>query len=202
MKLSLVHTPRLTAVGALIIVVGSGIALTRLCGARSAASPPPSKPSPPARAATVPPEQPERKATAAKGEDSTSNQPLPATPLRPQPAAGRPMPSPSPSSAIRPLAPPPPRRRAATGTLPPFPAPDPGGLRPLGVNLAPPVSNVLWLSGVIDGRPRVALLRKGDSRYLVKEGDTFDGYRVVKVGANSVTIQRGRSKRTLRVGER
>jgi hypothetical protein len=60
---------------------------------------------------------------------------------------------------------------------------------------------VLWLSGVINGDPKVALLRRGDSRYLVREGGTFESYRVVRITSNSVTVQRGGSKRTLRVGK-
>ena len=64
-----------------------------------------------------------------------------------------------------------------------------------------PAPTVLWLSGVIQGDPKVALLRRGEKRYLVKEGGTFERYRVVKIASNSITIQRGGSKQTLRVGE-
>jgi hypothetical protein len=61
---------------------------------------------------------------------------------------------------------------------------------------------VLWLAGVIQGDPRVALLRRGKSRFLVEEGDSFeDHYRVVSISSNCVTLERGTRKQTLRVGE-
>jgi hypothetical protein len=84
--------------------------------------------------------------------------------------------------------------------LPPFPAPD---FAPAGVAEAStgPAPDVLWCSGVIQGNRKVALLRRGEKRYLVKENGTFESYRVVKIGSNSVTIQRGSRKRTLRVGQ-
>ena len=66
---------------------------------------------------------------------------------------------------------------------------------------AGPAPNVLWLSGVIQGDPKLALLRRGEKRYLVKEGGSFERYRVAKIGSNSVTIQRGSRKLTLRVGQ-
>jgi len=65
-----------------------------------------------------------------------------------------------------------------------------------------PPPDVLWLSGVIQGEPKVALFRRGGDRYLVKEGDVVDDkYRVLEISANSVTLQRGSRKQTLRVGE-
>jgi hypothetical protein len=84
--------------------------------------------------------------------------------------------------------------------LPPFPPPDfaPAGAAEASTGPAP---GVLWLSGVIQGNPKVALLRRGEKRYLMKEGGTFESYRVVKIGPNSVTIQRGSRKQTLRVGQ-
>jgi len=84
--------------------------------------------------------------------------------------------------------------------LPPFPPPDyaSAGVAEASTGPAP---NVLWLSGVIQGSPKLALLRRGENRYLVKEGGTFESYRVVKIGSNSVTIQRGSRKQMLRVGQ-
>ena len=85
--------------------------------------------------------------------------------------------------------------------LPPFPAPD---FAPASAGVAEvstgPAPDVLWLSGVIQGDPKLVLLRRGEKRYLVKEGGSFESYRVVKIGSNSVTIERGSRKRTLRVG--
>jgi hypothetical protein len=94
------------------------------------------------------------------------------------------------------------REAAPRYPLPPFPAPDtaPGGTGVAEASTGP-APDVLWLSGVIQGNPKLALLRRGEKRYLVKEGGTFESYRVVKIGSNSVTIQRGSRKRTLRVGQ-
>jgi len=60
----------------------------------------------------------------------------------------------------------------------------------------------MWLSGVIHGDPKLALLRRGENRYLIREGDTVDGkYQVIEISANSVVLQRGGRRQTLRVGQ-
>jgi len=79
------------------------------------------------------------------------------------------------------------------GPLPPFPA----GLPPF----AGQAPSTLWLAGVVEGDPKLAVLRRGESRYLVKEGDSVEGaYRVTKIASNTVTLQRGRRSLTLRLG--
>ncbi len=82
--------------------------------------------------------------------------------------------------------------------LPPLSPPN-FGAQPTALD---PPPNVLWLSGVIQGNPKVALFRRGDNRYLVKEGGVVEGYQVANITSNSVTIQRGSRKRTLRIGQR
>jgi hypothetical protein len=48
----------------------------------------------------------------------------------------------------------------------------------------------------------MALLRQGENRYLVREGDTVGGkYQVIEISANSVVLQRGGRKQTLRLGQ-
>jgi len=65
-----------------------------------------------------------------------------------------------------------------------------------------PPSNVLWLSGVIQGDPKLAVLRQGENRYLVREGDAIDnGYRVVQISTNNVTLKRRGKNRVLRLGQ-
>ncbi len=91
--------------------------------------------------------------------------------------------------------------RTPRPSLPPFhPAAqaDRGGLQPV----SGPPPEVLWLSGVIQGERQVAVLRRGENRYLVKDGETFENrYRVIAISSNSVTLQRGSRKQTLRVGQ-
>jgi hypothetical protein len=65
-----------------------------------------------------------------------------------------------------------------------------------------PPPDVLWLSGVVQGEPRVAVLRRGENRYVVSEGDVFEeNYRVLTISSNTISLQRGSRKRTLRVGQ-
>jgi hypothetical protein len=114
----------------------------------------------------------------------------------------------------KPVAKPQPSRAApaayASGALPPFPS----GLPPLGVSptagwsgpsaalRAGPPPSVLWLAGVIQGESKLAVLRRGESRYLVKEGDSVEGrYRVIKIAADRVALQRGRRTISLRLGQ-
>jgi hypothetical protein len=109
------------------------------------------------------------------------------------------------ASAPKPLPalakPPTPRRAASDGPLPPFQPPDWSAAEaPSGAPGRSP--SVLWLSGVIQGNPKVALLRRGEERFLVREGDTVDGvYRVSAISGSSVTLARGRRRLTLRVGQ-
>ncbi|UCC68038.1 MAG: hypothetical protein JSV79_13160 [Armatimonadota bacterium] len=65
-----------------------------------------------------------------------------------------------------------------------------------------PPPNVLWLSGVIQGEPKLAVLRRGGNRYLVREGDAIDGgYRVARISSHTVTLQRRGRTRVLRLGQ-
>ena len=99
-----------------------------------------------------------------------------------------------PHTSQQPVARPKPAPRAS---LPPF---QPSLAAP-GRAVGPP-PGVLWLAGVIQGDRPVALLRRGKSRFLVREGDSFeDRYRVASISSNSVTLERGTRKQTLRVGE-
>jgi len=92
------------------------------------------------------------------------------------------------------------RGPAAPSLLPPF-------LPPLygpetGEEMRGPPPGVLWLSGVIQGKPRLALLRRDGNRYLVREGEMIEGrYRVSAISGNSVTLERGNRKQTLRLGQ-
>jgi len=86
------------------------------------------------------------------------------------------------------------------GPLPPFlptlDGPGSGLQRP-----APPPPAVLRLTGVVGGEQKLALLRRGESRYLVRVGDTVEsGYRVAKITDAAVVLQKGRRTRTLRLG--
>jgi hypothetical protein len=65
-----------------------------------------------------------------------------------------------------------------------------------------PPPGVLWLSGVIQGEPRVAVLRRGESRFVVKEGDIIeDRYTVSQIGTNTIALKHGSRTLTLRVGQ-
>ncbi len=88
----------------------------------------------------------------------------------------------------------------ARGPLPPL-LPFGGPQLAAGTSGGPP-PNVLRLSGVVGDERKVAVLRQGESRYLVREGDTISGgYRVVRISAKSVTLQRGGRRRTLGLGQ-
>jgi hypothetical protein len=65
-----------------------------------------------------------------------------------------------------------------------------------------PPPNVLWLSGIIQGSPKLAVIRRGEERYMVREGESVGGaYRVSKITASAVTLQRGRRTLLLRLGQ-
>jgi len=93
------------------------------------------------------------------------------------------------------------RRPVSRKALPPFPRSLYGAESTAEPASGPP-PDVLWLSGVIQGEPKVALLRRGGNRYLVKEGDTLEGsYRVLEISSSSVALERAGRKQQLRVGE-
>jgi hypothetical protein len=135
--------------------------------------------------AVAPVTSPEPKPAAAEG-----NSRLPTRRVAPTPQASPPLP---------PL----PQRRFATradaagaGSVPPL-LPPPYGTTMASVAVPPP--QVLRLTGVVDGDKRLAILRRGAGRYMVHEGDTVEGQRVVSIGPASVMLQRGTRKRTLRL---
>jgi hypothetical protein len=189
----------LITLGSAFLMVAAGIALCRFSGDRAATGPPQAAQG---SASDRLPDRARRGGEVAKPS---------VTPEAERPTAVGPGATPagktaaqSPASAVAPVRP---QARGESDRevrprqpLPPFPAPDfpPAGVAEASTGPAP---DVLWLSGVIQGNPKLALLRRGETRYLVKEGGTFESYRVVKIGSNSVTIQRGSRKRTLRVGQ-
>ena len=91
-----------------------------------------------------------------------------------------------------------PRQALAYGSLPPLmlasSGPEAGAQGP------PP--GVLWLAGVIHGSPKLAVIRRGQERFLVREGESVGGiYRVSRITADTVTLQRGRRTLVLRLGQ-
>jgi len=61
----------------------------------------------------------------------------------------------------------------------------------------------LTLTGIIDGRQTVAILRQNDQRYFVKVGDLIgDGYRVQSIGNQQVVLAGQQGKVILRMGGR
>ena len=131
----------------------------------------------------------------------------------PEAAAPEPQPALEAAPAVEPLSEPAASKPKATAASKPRPrAAAPSSLPPLmpalqgaggggEVKLGPP-PGVLWLSGIIQGDPTLAVLRRDASRYLVREGDTIESsYRVIEISSASVTLQRGGSKKVLRVGQ-
>jgi hypothetical protein len=61
----------------------------------------------------------------------------------------------------------------------------------------------LTLTGVVEGKPDVAILRQGDQRFFVKVGDPIgDGYRVQSIGNHQVVLAGPQGKVILRMGGR
>ncbi len=59
----------------------------------------------------------------------------------------------------------------------------------------------LYLAGVIVGNPSTAVLRWGETRYFVRQGDWLDNdLRVQEIKNDSVTLRDGRSTYVLRLG--
>lgn len=189
------NLPRMVALAAALAMVAAGILLSRSqpSSSREAtiaerhleaaplASPEPSAAdedesaaSPPAASQNLPGEQ----KPAAKAEPQNPSDTITAPP-KPLPAE---------------------RRPAAPGSLPPFLPPLYGP--DVKEEMTGPPPGVLWLSGVIQGKPKLAVLRRGENRYLVREGETVeDRYRVTAISADSVTLQQGSRRQTLRLGQ-
>ncbi|HUU53316.1 MAG TPA: hypothetical protein VMY87_00215 [Armatimonadota bacterium] len=192
MKLKRLGLPKIIALSAALIMVIAGLVLSRVSGGREAAAPPHAS-----EVAAVPtpglvvPEgvqsgETEKSPPAAEiGAAKPSDRPAPKKSVD-QASSTNPKPAPRPSS-----------RRS----LPPLPPPEWGAPAPAEEPSGPP-PGVLWLSGVIQGERRVAVLRRGENRYVVREGDAFEEkYRVVTISSNSVTLEGGGSRQTLRVGQ-
>jgi len=193
---------RLIALGSAFLMVVAGIALCRFSGDREATG------APRTASGVASDRLPEAARTGAEvAKPSVAPEAERPGAVAPGGApAGKTAASQSPASTVAPVRP---QTRSESDRevrprqpLPPFPAPD---FAPASAGVAEvstgPAPDVLWLSGVIQGDPKLALLRRGEKRYLVKEGGSFESYRVVKIGSNSVTIQRGSRKRALRVGQ-
>ena len=171
-----------------MIIAGAREPAPRVSGRGRIASENP-KPTPaPAEVASVVPEEQVMSRHEAEGGQKARSAPPAAAPSSSQAARG-------------------PQRAAAStasysqGPLPPFPA----GLPPLssspGASWGGPAPSALWLAGVVEGDPKLAVVRRGESRYLVNEGDSVEGtYRVTKITSDTITLQRGRRSLTLRLG--
>ena len=191
MKLRKKDLAKIVGFSAALAILAVGIVVT--CAEQSAT------PQPPAAEAAVAETPPTLAADQPAQPDPS--EPEPCQPVPPEPAAE---PAPPPVPAQTPAAPAPrpaPARAVPAASLPPFmlPSTDGGGTatRPLG-----PAPGVLWLSGVIQGDPTVAVLRRGENRYHVCEGDLIEGrYRVISISNNTAVLQRGSTRQTLRVGQ-
>jgi len=194
MKLRKKDLAKIVGFSAALVILAVGIVVT--CAEQ------PATPQPPAAEAEV--AVAETPSTLAADQPSEPETPEPAAESAPEPAP--PAADPAPPRAQTAAAPAPrpapaPARAVPAASLPPFMlAPADGGgtaTRPLG-----PAPGVLWLSGVIQGDPTVAVLRRGENRYHVCEGDLIEGrYRVVSISNNTVVLQRGSTRQTLRVGQ-
>jgi hypothetical protein len=61
----------------------------------------------------------------------------------------------------------------------------------------------LTLTGIVEGKPDVAILRQGDQRFFVKVGDPIGGgYRVQSIGNQQVVLAGQQGKVILRMGGR
>jgi type II secretory pathway component PulC len=78
-------------------------------------------------------------------------------------------------------------------------APQPTGQQPPQGESAKPS---LTLTGIVRGKPDMAILRKDDQRYFVKVGETVDGYRVQSISNQQVVLAGPQGKVTLRMGGR
>ena len=84
------------------------------------------------------------------------------------------------------------------GDTEPAPGPQPAA-QPSGSEAEKPS---LTLTGVVNGRPNVAIIRQDDRRYFVKVGDTVGDYRVKTIANQQVVLVGAQGKVTLRMGGR
>lgn len=201
MRLKRLGIPKVIAILAALLMVVAGLLISRAGGGpEAAASPAAVSPTPvvaPAPVAeAVEATQEEAPAEAAEPKEAEAEAAAEAKTAAAPVAAPKGTSAPVPARKAAAAPKPSPRR-----SLPPLPPPE-WSAQPATEESSGPPPGVLWLSGVIQGEPRVALLRRGESRYVVREGDTFEErYRVVTISSNSVTLERGGKKQTLRVGQ-
>jgi hypothetical protein len=80
-----------------------------------------------------------------------------------------------------------------SSALPPLPGPE---------TTAGRSSNVLRVTGIVVGRPSVAVLRRGEDVFIVQPGDVLNGgLRVQSVSRTSVTLRDNQRSYVLRLGE-
>jgi len=122
----------------------------------------------------------------------------------PEPPTAHPRPQIAPKRAVSPSASAPSQQRrfatrqdgAGKGPVPPL-LPPLYGPQLTSVPARPP--DVLRLTGIVEGQERLAIMRRGGNRYMARLGDAVDNQRVVQISADSVVLQRGARKRTLRL---
>ncbi len=205
MKLKKSDWPKIAALSAALLMVAVGAVLSRVTVGQEASAAQENG------AAALPREAESVASSAAKSDalpapSAEAGQDLGARPVasastqqRDTPSADMSDPARSASQAAK--KPAPARKSRPSYSLPPLPPPDWDTVKSAQEPLGPP-PGVLWLSGVIQGEPKVAVLRRGENRYLVREGDTIeDRYTVQQIGSNSITLKRGSRKLTLRVGQ-
>jgi len=194
MKLKRLGLPKIIALSAALLMVIAGFVISRVGGGPEAAAAPRAL-----KIAAIPAH--ESAADGAESSETETQPPEAAEPGEAEPSA-EPKKAAAPAAALaaspkRKVAP----RPSPTRSLPPL-APPEWGAADVTEEPSGPPPGVLWLSGVIQGEQRVAVLRRGESRYVVREGETFEEkYRVVAISSNSVTLERGGKNQTLRVGQ-
>ncbi|MES2461711.1 MAG: hypothetical protein V4671_14095 [Armatimonadota bacterium] len=124
---------------------------------------------------------------------------LSADPFRPIVAEATPAPVATPAPAAP---------RVTVTQVPNSGALPPGGF-PFGVNARPTITAVLpapvpeppmELIGVITGTDAIAMIRAGGGERFLHRGQVVNGYRIVRIDDDTVTLRRGKVGRILRVG--
>jgi len=200
MKLNKRDSVRVAALLAALLMVAVGLILCRLEAPLASSTAP--TPTAPAGALAQPsqaePSTPEGSVPPGHAADSSDQMPAQDTSAgeTAHPAAAKPQESVSTSARKRAA---PARKAVPQAYLPPF---QPGLYGASSDGPPGPPPNVLWLSGVIQGEPKLAVLRRGGNRYLVREGDAIEGgYRVARISTQTVTLQRRGRTLVLRLGE-
>ncbi len=203
MKMKRLALPKIAALSAAFVMVAAGLVLSRVTGAPEAAA---AQDEAPASVSAAPTHAEENAAVSESLElgvadaEADSDDSIPGPGGAPRAAEAKPLPTGGsvPPASARPKQTTAPAR---TRSLPPLPPPNWGAATVSQLPSGPP-PDVLWLSGVVQGEPRVAVLRRGENRYVVSEGDVFEeNYRVLTISSNTISLQRGSRKRTLRVGQ-